>query len=142
MIRPLHNWVCVRRLEYKHDLLEVIGIKLEKGEVLAVGPGKERRRKVRFDKMPGMSSGALYFEDGEYLDAPRHPILVKKGDFVEFSPRNQVEFYHAGERLLMIRADAIYGKSSKSQNHALLWQQSAGYDRHGNYMPGTVNEVL
>lgn len=145
-IRPLTDRVLIQRFEYEHPTLAVVGVKLEKGLVLAVGPGKPRRRLVRFDKAMGHlnTDGALYFEDGAYLNAPPHPMPVKPGDVVEFSPRGQTEWHpdtcgldYEGPPLVWIRAGSIYGiDPHESKAFALLWQQSAGYDRHGNFLSG------
>ena len=134
-IRPLRDRVVVKRLEYKHPLLEVVGVKLCKGVVMAVGPGRRVRRKTRFERLPGMSAGAQYFEDGAETGIVK-PMKVKVGDVVEFSFRNDFEFKFGGETYLMIWQNAIYGTSNDSQHEALLWQQSAGYDRNGNFMSG------
>jgi co-chaperonin GroES (HSP10) len=138
-IRPLRDRVLVKRIEYKHPLLAVIGVTLEKGIVVAVGPGRRERRKVRFDKMEGhlSSAGAQYFEDGDETGRTR-PMRVKVGDVVEFSPRNQFEFEHEGEKYVMIWEQAIYGTTHDKPDTALLWQRSAGHDRHGNFMPGPL----
>ncbi len=137
-LRPLRDRVLIKRLEYKHPVLAVVGVTLQKGVVIAVGPGRRERRKVRFEKMPGMSAGAMYFEDGEETGRV-HPMKVKVGDVVEFSPRNQFEFDFEGERYSMIWQNAIYGTTNDSRHQAMLWQQSAGYDRNGNFMSGAEN---
>jgi co-chaperonin GroES (HSP10) len=139
-VKPLQDYVLVQRLEYEHPILAVIGITLQKGIVMAVGPGKRKRRKVRFDLLEGhlSTSRSLYFEDGpEY--GPRHPMPVRIGDVVEFSPRNQIEWEYEGEKLVWIKAGAIYGTTNDSKAEALLWQQPAGTDRFGNFLPDTGN---
>jgi hypothetical protein len=89
---------------------------------------------VRF-RLRDAETGALYFEDGDETGKIR-PVRVKVGDVVEFSPRNQIEFEHDGEQYVMIWDQAIYGTTNDSQSAALLWQQSAGHDRQGNYLSG------
>lgn len=132
-LHPLADRLIVKRIEYKHATLAVVGIVLQKGLVLAVGPGKERRRKTRFD---GPNGKALWFEDGERLNKPRHPMPFRVGNCVEFSPRGLIEFSIDGIDLLVVRAGACYGTTNESASEALLWQQSAGYDREGNFMSG------
>jgi hypothetical protein len=61
---------------------------------------------------------------------------VKAGEVVEFSPRNQIEWEYEGQKLVWIKAGAIYGTTNDSKAEALLWQQSAGTDRHGNFLGG------
>ena len=137
---PREDYVLVKRMEYEHPILAVVGVTLQKGIVVAAGPGKRKRRKVRFDLLEGhlSTSRALYFEDGPELKTQqKHEMPVKAGDIVEFSPRNQIEWEEAGEKLIWIRAGAIYGTSNDSKSEALLWQQPAGTDRNGNFLPGT-----
>ena len=108
---------------------------------MAVGPGKRKKRKVRFDLLEGHLSTqrALYFEDGAELGTI-HEMPVHVGDVVEFSPRNQVEWQYDGESLVWIKAGAIYGTTNDSKHEALLWQQSAGTDsRTGNYLSGPLS---
>lgn len=137
-VKPLRDRVLVQRLEYAHPTLAVIGITLQKGVVVAVGPGRKIRRKTRFDLKDGGfdSHKSLWFEDGEETGKIR-PMRVQVGDCVEFSPRNQIEWYHDGEDLVWIWEQAIYGTTNDSQSEALLWQTVAGTDRHGNFLPGT-----
>lgn len=138
-VRPLQDRVLVQRLEYENPLLAVVGITLQKGIVVAVGPGKRQRKKVRFDLLEGhlSTSRALYFEDGPEIPGKIHPMHVKVGDVVEFSPRNQISWSYDGEDLVWLRHGAIYGTTNDSQSEALLWQTPAGHDRHGNFLPGT-----
>lgn len=144
-VRVLRDRVLVKRLEYKNETgLFVAGVTLEKGVVVGIGAGRQMRRKVRFDnKMGHMSTGqSLYFEDGAYTGKVR-PMRVKVGDVVEFSPRNYttVDFDRIGYTgigdLLFVWEQAIYYRDpDESQHSAMLWQQSAGYDRRGNFMSG------
>jgi co-chaperonin GroES (HSP10) len=137
-VRPLQDYVLVQRLEYEHPILAVIGVTLQKGIVVAVGPGKRKRRRVRFDLLEGHMSTqrSLYFEDGPELSGKLHLMPVKAGEVVEFSPRNQIEWEYEGQKLVWIKAGAIYGTTNDSKAEALLWQQSAGTDRHGSFLGG------
>ena len=140
-VRFLRDRVLVKRFEYQNPHVAVVGVVLEKGVVVAVGYGRRRRRMVRFDKGMGHMSTAegLYFEDGEETGDIR-PVQFKVGDVVEFSPRNQFAvpdsvFNESG--LIVVKEQSIYGTDpTESQSAALLWQQSAGYDRNGNYLSG------
>jgi co-chaperonin GroES (HSP10) len=142
-IRPLRDRIIVKRFEYENPLIAVVGVKLEKGVVVAAGLGRPQRRKVRFDQKAGHMSTqrALYFEDGAYT-GKTVPMQVKVGDVVEFSPRNYTEvdfdklgFPGAG-KLLVVWEKACYGTTSDSKYEAMLWQQSAGYDKKGDFMGG------
>lgn len=141
-VRPLMDRLLVKRFEFEHKLgLFVAGVTLDKGLVIAAGPGRRQRRKVRFDKAAGHLStqGALFFEDGEELAKPRHPMRLKVGDIVEFSPRGQVPWVFENEELVWVWAKSCYGTTNDSKAEALLWQQSAGYDRKGNFLSGAEN---
>jgi co-chaperonin GroES (HSP10) len=135
-VKPLGDRVLVKRMDYVHPTLAVVGVTLQKGLVVAVGPGRRRKRKVRFDNQMGHmnTSSSLYFEDGDETGEIR-PMRVKVGDYVEFSPRNQIEWEFEGEKYVWIKEQACYGTTNDSKAEALLWQQPAGYDRNGNYLP-------
>lgn len=136
-VRPLGDRVLVKRLEFQHPILAVIGIKLEKGIVIAHGPGRRLRRKIRFDKHVGhlSSQGSLYFEDGEETGKVR-PSRVKVGDIVEFSPRNQIDDEYDGEKYVWIKEQAIMWKCPDHKpGSGIIGLQSAGYDRNGNFLP-------
>ncbi len=136
-VRPLRDRLLVKRFEYRHPTLWTTGISLQKGVVVAAGPGRRMRRKVRFDKDIGHMSTAraLYFEDGDETGKIR-PMRVRVGDVVEFSPRNTVEWDFEGEELLWVWEQGCYGTTNDSKSSALLWQKSAGYDRNGNWLGG------
>jgi co-chaperonin GroES (HSP10) len=137
--KVLRDRVIVQRLEYKHPILAVVGVTLQKGRVISVGYGRRKRRLVRFEKMPGMSAGALYFEDGEET-GELTPMKVAVGDIVEFSPRDQFEFNYGGQDYIVIKQNAIYGTHNDAKDdEALLWQQSAGFDRDGHFLSGKEN---
>jgi hypothetical protein len=139
--RLLRDRLLISRFDYQHPTLAVVGVTLQKGVVVAVGYGRRKRRLVRFDKAAGhmSSQGALYFEDGEET-GEIVPVEFKVGDVVEFSPRNQFDiplntFWEPN--LIIIKAGACYGiDPTESRSAALLWQQSAGYDRKGNFLSG------
>lgn len=142
-VHPLRDRLLVKKLEYQHPLLYVAGVDLTKGLVIAAGPGRRQRRKVRFDKAMGhlSTAGALYFEDGDET-GKMHPMRVKVGDYVEFSPRGSIEWDFEGELLLWVWEKSCYGTTNDSQSEAMLWQQPAGYDRHGNFLSGSENWQL
>jgi co-chaperonin GroES (HSP10) len=157
----LRDRVLVKPLNYVHPILATPGIEIQKGVVIAVGYGRRQRRKVAFKQ--SISDGApvigpngqqiqftksrlmdktLYFEDGSET-GKIIPMQVKPGDVVEFSFRNItiVDFDTVGfpgiGPLVFVWQKAIYSiDPDESLNECLLWQQSAGYDRNGNFMSG------
>lgn len=91
----------------------------------------------------------LYFEDGPETGRIL-PLQVRSGDVIEFGFRNVeivdfdriAEFYplQLGE-LVFIWHESIYSIDpeediAKIASEALLFQKSAGHDRHGNFMSG------
>jgi hypothetical protein len=159
--RVLRDRVLVKILPYVHPTLVTPGIEINKGVVIAVGYGRRQRRKVGFKQEisdgppvlgPGgkvmqfakskLSGKTLYFEDGPETGAII-PMQVKPGDVIEFSFRNitlvdfdRVGFPGIGD-LAFVWQKAIYSVDpDESLNECLMWQQSAGYDRKGNFMSG------
>lgn len=157
----LRDRVLVKPLPYIHPILATPGIEIQKGVVVAVGYGRRQRRKVAFKQGidggppvlgPGgkpmkfarsrLSDKVLYFEDGDE-NGLIIPMQVRPGDVVEFSFRNitiidfdRIGFPGIGE-LAFIWQKAIYSVDpDESLNECLLWQQSAGHDRNGNFMSG------
>ena len=161
-VRVLRDRVLVKVLPYVHPTLATPGIEINKGVVIAVGYGRRQRRKVAFKQEisdgppvlgPGgkvmkfakskLSGKTLWFEDGDESGAII-PMQVKPGDVVEFSFRNVtlVDFDRCGfpgiGHLAFIWQKAIYSVDpDESLNECLMWQQSAGYDRKGNWMSGS-----
>jgi co-chaperonin GroES (HSP10) len=137
-LRVLRDRVIVKRFEYQNPHIAVTGIVLQKGLIVAVGYGRRVRRKVRFEQ--GTGGKVLYFEDGEETGKIL-PMKVRVGQVVEFSYRNQWEFALEGEKFVQIWQNAIYGVSNDSRSEALLFQQSAGFDRDGNFMSGKETAI-
>ena len=167
-LRVLRDRVLVKPVPYVHPVLATPGIQIQKGIVVAVGPGRRQKRKVPFKHdMPAgqeirrpdgkvikfsttRSSGKqIMFEDGEETGRVL-PMQVKPGDVVEFSFRHVelvdfdriAQFYNLQlGSLAFVWQNAIYSVDNetdieKVMSQALLFQQSAGYDRKGNFMSG------
>lgn len=161
-VRVLRDRVLVKVLPYVHPTLETPGIEVNKGVVIAVGYGRRQRRKVAFKQeisegLPVLSADGrvmkfaksklsgkeLWFEDGAETGAVI-PMQVKPGDVIEFSFRNitLIDFDLVGfpgiGHLAVVWQKAVYSiDPEESLNECLLWQQSAGYDRNGNFMSGS-----
>lgn len=158
----LRDRVLVKPLSYVHPILATPGVEIQKGVVIAVGYGRRQRKKVAFKQSVSdgppvlgpdgktvmkfghskLSDKTLYFEDGDETGLII-PMTVKPGDVVEFSFRNIeiVDFDRVGfpgiGPLAFIWQKAIYSiDPDESLDECLLWQQSAGYDRNGNWMSG------
>ena len=167
--RILRDRVLVKLIPYVHPVLATPGMSIQKGVVVATGPGRRERRKVEFRqeigggeqeiRMPDgklakfgatrTSGKTLYFEDGPETGRIL-PLQVKPGDVIEFGFRNVeivdfdriADFYHLQlGALVFIWHESIYSIDpeediNKIASQALLFQKSAGHDRHGNWMSG------
>ena len=160
-VHILRDRVLVKVLPYVHPTLVTPGIDINKGVVIGVGYGRRQRRKVEFKQSisdgppvvgPGgkvmqfakskLSGRSLWFEDGPET-GNIIPMTVKPGDVVEFSFRNitfvdfdKLGFSGIGD-LAFVWQKAIYSiDPDESLNECLMFQQSAGYDRKGNFMSG------
>lgn len=132
-LRPLTDRVIIRPLEYKHSFLYVAGIELRKGVVVAVGPGRRMRRLIPW-KLPidaphleGKSVNAsqtVMLEDGSETGKVR-PLAVQVGDTVEYGFRDVFPIEFDGEKLLVIREQNIYGKTTADQSVGFLEAQSS-----------------
>jgi hypothetical protein len=147
-LRVLGDRLIVKRIQYEHPVLAVVGVELQKGLIIAAGSGRRLRRKTPFKQASGHFGGeVIWFEDGAELGTVR-PLAVGVGDVVEFSPRNQLPFvfdgtdcwpadgFHAGEELISIKEQAVYWRTDDSPSDGLMFQQSAGFDRKGNFLSG------
>ena len=142
-VRVLRDRVLLKPLSYLHPVLLTPGIEVQKGVIIAVGYGRRERRKVAFKQLEGYRGRTLYFEDGDETGRIK-PMQVRIGDVVEFSFRNitVIDFDRAGfpgiGDLVFVNESAIYSLDpDESLNECLMWQQSAGYDRKGNFMSGS-----
>jgi hypothetical protein len=160
--RVLRDRLLVKILPYVHPVLATPGVEVNKGVVIAVGYGRRQRRKVEFKqsisggppvlgpdgKTPmkfapsRLNDRALYFEDGAETGRII-PMQVKPGDVIEFGFRNitLVDFDRVGFSgigyLAFVWQAAVYSiDPDESLDECLLWQQSAGHDRDGNFMSG------
>lgn len=143
--RVLRDRVVIKRFDYENKVgLFVAGVKLEKGVIVAAGPGRRTRRLIAMNQNHGVrhSGAQMMFEDGAETGAVR-PLPVAVGEVVEFSPRNYIEldFDKLGcpgaGMLLVVWAEAIMLRDpTESKGDAMLFQQSAGFDRKGNFLSG------
>lgn len=136
-LRMLGDRILVRPLTYEHAILFVAGIELRKGEVLAVGPGRRVKRRIPwmmpaeanpFDRGRTVNPGqTFYVEDGAETGEIRK-VPVNVGDIIEFGFRDVFGFYHAGEKLLVVRAQNVYGTTTGDRAEGILEPASAPID--------------
>lgn len=144
-LRVLRDRVIIKPLEYQHPMLITPGVVMQKGIVIALGYGRRERRKVKFNQTELQGGRSLYFEDGDETGRII-PMRLKVGDVVEFSYRNVFVIYehdvlqaglpNVGDLLCVWQNGVMLVDPEESLSSAMLWQQSAGYDRDGNFMSG------
>jgi len=140
----LRDRVLVKRFDYENKAgLYVAGVKLEKGVIVAGGPGRRTRRLIAMKQNEVGGGREMLFEDGMETGAVR-PLPVKVGEVVEFSPRNYTEIDFdrldcpgAGVLLVVWAEGIMLRDPNESKGDAMLFQQSAGFDRKGNFLSGT-----
>lgn len=142
--KVLRDRVVIKRFDYENKAgLFVSGVKLEKGVIVAVGTGRRTKRFIAMKQNDVSSGREMLFEDGPETGAMR-PVAAQVGDVVEFSPRNYQEFDFdklgcpgAGTLLVVWEQGIMLRDPTESKGDAMLFQQSAGYDRKGNFLSGT-----
>lgn len=138
-IRPLRDWVCIEPLEYRHPVLAVVGIRLTKGIVRAVGPGRRLKRKVRFLKNPDrVEDGYTWFEDGLETGKIR-PVSVQIGDCVEYAAsdrrRGGTKFLFDGVEYIMVPEQSIIALDPHADpSDGMLEHKAAGFDKQGRFI--------
>lgn len=144
--KVLRDRVLVKRFDYENKAgLYVAGVKLEKGVVVAVGTGRRTKRLIAMKQNEVGGGREMLFEDGPETGAVR-PVSVKVGDVIEFSSRNYIEIDFdkcgcpgAGMLLVIWEQGIMLRDPTESKGDAMLFQQSAGYDRHGHFLSGAEN---
>jgi hypothetical protein len=125
-----------RKVEFRQGMSEGQEIRSPDGKAFKFGATRS-------------SGKTLYFEDGPETGRIL-PLQVKTGDVIEFGFRNVeivdfdrlADFYHLQlGSLVFIWHESIYSidpedDMEKIASAALLFQKSAGHDRHGNFMSG------
>lgn len=135
-IRPLRDNVVLQRLPYEHPVLAVVGIRLNKGRAVAVGPGRRIRQLIHYRRAEDslvegvwLPDGAERVKDGKPLI---RPMRVAVGDIVEFSPnQHTIDFEVDGERYVLISEQSIYWKDNEGAGEVLA-QRPSGWERGRN----------
>lgn len=133
-LKPLRDNVVWIRDEAKSAAgLFLPTVKLHRGEVLAVGPGRRVKRARRHDNPDPMAApGDAYFymESGPETGKIR-PTGIKVGDRIEFSQYGQTEFEidgFAGIKLVLSGAKSVLGYADGDATHAFMFPSPAGFD--------------
>jgi co-chaperonin GroES (HSP10) len=122
-VRPLRDNVAWFRIEYKHPTLDVPGLRTNRGIVIAVGPGRRQRRKVKVPVAAGQFHEAeIGPETGRVI-----PTTVKPGDVLEFSPNGQTEFTVDGVTLVMAGEKSVLGYADIGDTQGLMFPSPNGF---------------
>lgn len=121
-IKPMEDWIAVKRHEYQHRSLYVHGQITHRGTVVATGPGKWIRRwKEVEDPISGKRFRARV---GDQIGI-REPMDVKPGDVVEFSNSGWDEREINGEKYVFVRQPSIIGFGDVDDPEGLQEHDSA-----------------
>jgi co-chaperonin GroES (HSP10) len=122
-IKPLRDNVAWFRYEYKHPTLEIPELKTNRGVVLAVGPGRRQRRKLRVQTAPGhFEPMEVGVETGRVI-----PTTVKPGDVLEFSPHGQREYTVDGVTIVISGEKSVLGYADKTDTQGVMFPTAAGW---------------
>lgn len=134
-VRPTGERILWFRQEYTHPFLALPPIKTNRGWVLAVGPGKRIRRKVKVQVAPGQFHEAAV---GAHTGKVR-PMTVKPGDFLEFSQYGQTEFEVDGIKFVLSAEDSVLGYGDENDTQGVLFPAPAGFDDRNRQVVATVS---
>jgi len=105
-IKPLHDWICVKNVEYKHPIFYVHGAATHKGIVVAVGPGKRIRKWLEVkDPVTGKPFRARV---GAERNA-REPMDIVPGDVIEYSNNGWEKREIDGTEYVFVRQGSVIG---------------------------------
>lgn len=124
-LRPLSDWIVLKRHEYAHPTLYVHGQATHRGTVVAVGPGKPIKR---FVEVVNPATGKLFKTRAGAEFGKRKPIDVIPGDVVEYSDYGWEEHEFGGEKYVFTRQDSIIGISSSTDPEGIQGHSSPSYD--------------
>jgi co-chaperonin GroES (HSP10) len=103
-IRPMSDWVCLKRHDYKHRTLYVHGAKTHRGTVVAVGPGKRLKKWVEVTSpVTGKSFRVRAGDETGY----RKPMDLRPGDVVEYSDAGWEERIINNQKYIFTRQDSV-----------------------------------
>ena len=124
-IKPLQDWIVLKKAEYKHKTLYVHDQQTHRGTVVAVGPGKRLRAWLEVeDPMKGKRFRArVGAETGKVA-----PMEIKPGDFIEYSNQGWEEREINGEKYIFTRQGSVIGYANPNDTEGLQSHNSAIID--------------
>ncbi len=126
MIKPLHDWIVLKRHDYAHKTLYVHGQKTHRGTVIAVGPG---RRLKKFIEVEDPINGKKFRTRAGNETGYRKPVDITPGDIVEYSDAGWEERVIDGEKYIFTRQDSVIGFSDSTDPEGLQGHASPDIDR-------------
>jgi len=124
-IRPLSDWVVLKRHEYKHKTLYVHGAKTHRGEVVACGPGKRLKKWV---EVQSPTTGRPFKVRAGYETGYLKPMDIKPGDVVEYSDAGWEEHTINGKKYIFTRQDSVICFADPTDTEGLQAHKSPEYD--------------
>lgn len=136
-VRPTGERVLWYRQEFKHPVLELPAIKTNRGWVLAIGPGKRLRRRIKVQIAPNQFHEANIGADTGKV----RPMTVQPGDFLEFSRYGQTEFVQDGITFVLSAEDSVMGYAEENDQGA-IFSRPAGWDEEdkNRQVLATINQ--
>lgn len=133
-VRPMRDGVVWSRLEYKNPAgLELPGLKINRGIVLAIGGGRRMRRKM---PVP-LSHGQVHHAEVGGETGRVRPMTVQPGDCLEFSQYGQIEFEVDGHKLVLSGEQSVIGYADPNDTDAVMFPAPAGFDDRNRKVVGS-----
>lgn len=121
-IKPLEDWICGDRLEYKHRTLYVHNQETHRALVIAVGPGKRAKRwQEQEDPITGKRFRARVGPETDKII----PMEIKPGDVVEFSNYGWEDRVIDGKTYVFFRQGSVIGHANPDDTEGLQAHNSA-----------------
>lgn len=122
MIRPLQDWIVLKRSEYQHKTLYVHGQQTHRGTVVAAGPGKRLKTWVEVeDPTTGKKFKTRAGDETGHLA----PMDIKPDDVIEYSNAGWEEHTIEGEKYIFTRQGSVIGFANTEDTEGFQGHNSA-----------------
>lgn len=132
-LRPMRDNVIWVREQYENKAGLIVNLKTNRGTVLAVGPGRRRRRIV---KVP-IAAGEFHHAELGAETGKVRPMTVKPGDFLEFSQYGQTEFEVDGVTLVLSGEQSVLGYADENDTEGVMFPAPAGFSNENRKVVAT-----
>jgi len=103
-IRPLSDWIVLKRHEYKHKRFYIHGAETHRGTIIACGPGKRLKKWI---EVKNPTTGKPFRARAGDETGHIKPMDLKPGDVVEYSDAGWEERILNGEKYIFTRQDSV-----------------------------------